>query len=75
MKHVSGVFHPQVLLIVHELRAYRLTMNISTREMARRANISTYPLARWEKEERMPDILNLDNWASSLGYKLNITIE
>lgn len=75
MKQVSGAFHPQVLVIVRELRAYRLSMDISTREMARRANISTFPLARWEKEERMPDVLNLDNWASSLGYKLNITIE
>lgn len=75
MRQVSGVWDDEVLAIARELAMYRKTMNISTREFAKRANISTFPLARWENEERMPDILNLKNWAEHLGYKITVTME
>jgi transcriptional regulator with XRE-family HTH domain len=75
VKQSSGAFHPDVLAIIRELKAYRIAMGISIRELSKRANVGTFALMRWEGEHRQPDTLNLDIWAASLGYKLRITIE
>jgi transcriptional regulator with XRE-family HTH domain len=74
MKQRSGAFDPDILAIVRELRMYRKAMGISVREMARRANIGTFALQRWEHEDRMPDMINLRIWAETLGYTIKVTI-
>jgi transcriptional regulator with XRE-family HTH domain len=75
MKRQEGVFDPDVVKIVKELVTYRQVMGISVNELSGRMNVGNMVLARWEKEIRMPEMVNLRLWAETLGYKIKLTIE
>lgn len=78
MRQVSGLFDPDILAVIKELKTYRMIMGISIREVAKRMNIDNSVLRRWERMEqggRMPDMINLRLWAESLGCKIKVTIE
>lgn len=75
MKRQEGVFDPDVLAVVKELVTYRKMMGISANELSKRMKVGNMVLARWEKEIRMPEMVNLRLWAETLGYKIKLTIE
>jgi transcriptional regulator with XRE-family HTH domain len=75
MKRQEGVFDPDILAIVKELVTYRQVMGISVNELSKRMNVGNMVLARWEKEIRVPEMVNLRLWAETLGYKIKLTIE
>jgi transcriptional regulator with XRE-family HTH domain len=75
MKRQEGVFDPDVVKIVRELVTYRQVMGISVNELSKRMNVGNMVLARWEKEIRVPEMVNLRLWAETLGYKIKLTIE
>lgn len=75
MKRQEGVFDPDVLAVVKELVTYRKMMGISVNELSKRMKVGNMVLARWEKEIRMPEMVNLRLWAETLGYKIKLTIE
>lgn len=75
MKRQEGVFDPDVLAVVKELVTYRKMMGISANELSKRMKVGNMVLARWEKEIRIPEMVNLRLWAETLGYKIKLTIE
>lgn len=75
MKRQEGVFDPDVLAVVKELVTYRKMMGISVNELSKRMKVGNMVLARWEKEIRIPEMVNLRLWAETLGYKIKLTIE
>lgn len=75
MRQVSGAFDPDILAIVRELKTYRMVMGITIREVARRTDVGFMTIHHWERENRMPDMINLRAWAEALGYRIKVTIE
>jgi transcriptional regulator with XRE-family HTH domain len=71
----SGCFDPDILAAVRELRTYRMVMGISMKELARRMKVWDTALGAWEREARMPDMIDLRLWAEALGYTIKVTLE
>lgn len=75
MRHLPGVFDPEVVAAVHELRTYARAMGITIDDLSRRSGISDFAIRRWFGDRRMPEVMNLRILANALGYNIKISLE
>lgn len=57
------------------LRAVRLSMGVSQKELARRAGYAAERVSQWENGHRTPSLLQFQDLAATLGYRVELVLD
>lgn len=57
------------------LRAVRLSMGVSQKELARRAGYASERVSQWENGHRTPNLLQFQDLAAALGYRVELMLD